>query len=83
LEIRVSPTGLYRICRDVWTELTDYHRSVLELLVLATTLLEHFEFSLPPQSEKTRIYRKPSAIMSPMTEGQAGAWMGLAIKALK
>jgi len=62
---------------------TNYHRSVLELLVLATTLLEHFEFSLPPQSEKTRIYRKPSAIMSPMTEGQAGAWMGLAIKALK
>jgi len=57
--------------------------SVLELAVLATTLLENFEFSLPPQTEKTRIYRKPSLIMYPMTENQPGSWMGLVVKALK
>ena len=57
--------------------------SILELLTLITTLLENFEFSIPSQDEKTRIYRKPSAIMSPMTENQPGAWMGLAVKALK
>jgi len=56
---------------------------VIEMSVIATTLLENFEFSLPPQNKKTRIYRKPSAIMSPMTDGQPGAWMGLVIKALK
>jgi hypothetical protein len=61
------------------------HFRVFELLILIMTLLENFEFSIPPQhdSEKTRIYRKPSAIMYPMTENHSGAWMGLAIKALK
>jgi hypothetical protein len=57
--------------------------SVLELLILIMTLLENFEFSIPPQHEKTRIYRKPSAIMYPMIENKPGAWMGLAVKALK
>jgi hypothetical protein len=47
------------------------------------TLLENFEFSIPPQYEKTRIYRKPSLIMNPMIENQPGAWMGLTVKALK
>jgi hypothetical protein len=57
--------------------------SILELLVLVTTLLENFEFSLPPQTEKTRIYRKPSALMLPMRETEPGTWMGLVVKALK
>jgi hypothetical protein len=57
--------------------------SVLELLVFIMTLLENFEFSIPPQYEKTRIYRKPSLIMNPMIENQPGAWMGLTVKALK
>jgi hypothetical protein len=47
------------------------------------SLLENFEFSVPTQDEKTRIYRKPSVIMSPMVEDRPGAWMGLAVKALK
>jgi hypothetical protein len=57
--------------------------STLELLSFITTLLENFEFSIPSQDEKTRIHRKPSNIMYPMVENQPGAWMGLAVKALK
>ncbi|KAI0263473.1 cytochrome P450 [Gloeopeniophorella convolvens] len=56
--------------------------SVLEMQLIAVMLLEHFEFSIPPPSEKTRIYRKPSGLMMPMVEGEAGVWMGLIIKAL-
>lgn len=63
--IRLIPTMLYR---------------VLEMQLIAVTLIEKFEFSLPPQSEKTRIYRKPVGLMLPMTEGEAGAWMGLVVK---
>ena len=50
--------------------------------VIAVALLENFEFSLPPQNEKTRIYRKPSGLMIPMAEGELGAWMGLVIKSV-
>ena len=52
----------------------------MQVVILA--LLENFEFSLPPQNEKTKIFRKPSQIMAPMVEGEKGAWMGLLIKAL-
>ncbi|KAF8259596.1 cytochrome P450 [Lactarius quietus] len=52
--------------------------AVLEMQVIILTLLENFEFSLPPQNEKTRIYRKPSHIMLPVA--QEGVWMGLHIK---
>ncbi|KAI0306242.1 cytochrome P450 [Multifurca ochricompacta] len=54
--------------------------SVLEMQILITTLLENFEFSLPPQNEKTKIYRKPSHVMMPMADGEKGAWMGLRVK---
>ncbi|KAI9446040.1 cytochrome P450 [Lactarius indigo] len=57
--------------------------AVLEMLVITMTLLENFAFSLPPQSEKTRIYRKPGGVMIPMVEGEQGGWMGLIVKALK
>ena len=53
----------------------------MQVMILA--LLENFEFSLPPQNEKTKIYRKPSQFMLPMAEGQKGVWMGLLIKPLK
>jgi len=48
--------------------------------VIATALIENFEFSLPPQNEKTRIYRKPGGITIPMAEGGHGLWMGLIVK---
>jgi hypothetical protein len=48
--------------------------------VIAAALIENFEFSLPPQNEKTRIYRKPSGLMMPMAEAGQGAWMGLIVK---
>jgi hypothetical protein len=55
---------------------------VLEMQIIILALLENFEFSLPPQNEKTKIYRKPSQIMLPMAEGEKGVWMGLLIKPL-
>ncbi|KAH9074981.1 cytochrome P450 [Lactarius deliciosus] len=59
--------------------------AVFEMLVIVTTLLKHFEFSLPPEreGEKTpRICRKPTVLMMPMAEGQVGPWMGLVVKPL-
>lgn len=53
---------------------------VLEIQAIATTLIENFEFSLPPQNEKTRIYRKPSGLMIPMASPELGVWMGLIVK---
>jgi len=49
---------------------------------IATTLIENFEFSLPPQNEKTRIYRKPSGLMVPMAAPELGVWMGLIVKSI-
>jgi len=56
--------------------------AVIEMQIILVTLLEKFEFSLPPQNEKTRIYRKPSSLMSPMAKGSPGGWMGLVIKSV-
>ncbi|KAH9173542.1 cytochrome P450 [Lactarius sanguifluus] len=56
--------------------------AVLEMQIIILALLENFEFSLPPQNEKTKIYRRPSHVMLPMREGQKGTWMGLHIKPL-
>ena len=55
---------------------------VLEMQIIILALLENFEFSFPPQNEKTKIYRKPTQTMLPMAEGENGAWMGLLIKTL-
>jgi hypothetical protein len=47
---------------------------------IATMLIENFEFSLPPQNEKTRIHRKPGSLMVPMADPELGIWMGLIVK---
>jgi hypothetical protein len=65
------------------TSLTVILPRVIEMQTIAVALLENFEFSLPPQNEKTRIYRKPSRLMAPMVEGNPGAWMGLVIKSVE
>ncbi|KAF8266042.1 cytochrome P450 [Lactarius quietus] len=57
--------------------------AVFEMQVIILALLENFEFSLPPQNEKTKIYRKPCFLMMPMAKGEKGAWMGLLIKRVK
>ncbi|KAI9446009.1 cytochrome P450 [Lactarius indigo] len=57
--------------------------AVLEMQTIIVTLLENFEFSLPPQTEETRIYRKPAGLMKPMVEGRKGGWMGLMVKSLE
>ncbi|KAH8995444.1 cytochrome P450 [Lactarius akahatsu] len=56
--------------------------AVLEMQIIILALLDNFEFSLPPQNEKTKIYRRPSHVMLPMREGKEGTWMGLHIKPL-
>ena len=50
--------------------------------VIAVALIESFEFSLPPQNDQTRIYRKPTGLMVPMAEAGQGAWMGLVVKSV-
>ncbi|KAH9066231.1 cytochrome P450 [Lactarius vividus] len=57
--------------------------AVLEMQTIIVTLLENFEFSLPPQTEKTRIYRKRFGLMAPVVKGRTGAWMGLVVKSLE
>jgi len=56
--------------------------AVIEMQAIAATLIEKFEFELPPQTEKTRIIRKPTGLMVPMAEGYLGVWMGLRVKSL-
>jgi hypothetical protein len=55
---------------------------VLEMQIIILGLLENFEFSLPPQNEKTKIRRRPCQIMLPQVEGGKGVWMGLHIKSV-
>lgn len=56
--------------------------SIIEMLAIAATLLENFEFSLPPQTSETRITRKPLVLMVPMTESRMYPWMGLKVRCL-
>ncbi|KAI0306243.1 hypothetical protein B0F90DRAFT_1923113 [Multifurca ochricompacta] len=63
----------------MFTIVGNVHR-VLETQILITTFLKSFEFSLPPQNEKTKIHRKLSLVMMLMADGENGAWMGLLIK---
>ncbi len=56
--------------------------STIEMLAIAATLLENFEFSLPPQSSETRITRKPLVLMVPMVESRMYPWMGLKVRCL-
>ena len=53
---------------------------VLEMQIIILALLENFEFSLPPQNEKTKIYRRPCQMMLPQAKGAKGVWMGLLVK---
>ena len=79
--IRVS--SFCRHClQTISLTLAPLHR-VLEMQIIIISLVENFELSLPPQTEKTRIYRKPIALMLPMAEGRRGSWMGLAVKSLE
>ncbi|KAI0263457.1 cytochrome P450 [Gloeopeniophorella convolvens] len=54
--------------------------AVIEVQVVAYTLLENFEFSLPSEGEKQRIQRKPSLFMVPMREGANEVGMDLVVK---
>ncbi|KZV76320.1 cytochrome P450 [Peniophora sp. CONT] len=54
--------------------------SVIELQAIAATLIESFEFALPPQTKDNIIQRKPSGIMAPATEAHPNGWLGLKVK---
>ncbi|VDC00881.1 unnamed protein product [Peniophora sp. CBMAI 1063] len=54
--------------------------SVIEMQAIAATLIENFEFGLPPQTKENIIHRKPTGVMAPMTEGGTSIWMGLKVK---
>jgi len=49
---------------------------------ILANLLENFEFSLPPESDRKKIYRKPTTFMMPMTDDFPGAYMGLKVKSV-
>lgn len=54
--------------------------AVIEMQTIAATLLENFEFELPPQTAGNVIKRRPTAVMAPMADGHPGIWMGLRVK---
>ncbi|VDB99464.1 unnamed protein product [Peniophora sp. CBMAI 1063] len=54
--------------------------AVIEMQAIAATLIENFEFALPPQTKENVVRRKPTGIMAPMADGHPGAWMGLKVK---
>jgi cytochrome P450 len=54
--------------------------AVLEMQIIILALLENFELTPPPQTEKTKVHRRPTQIMLPMADGQKGVWMGLLVK---
>ncbi|KAI0253590.1 cytochrome P450 [Lactifluus subvellereus] len=56
--------------------------AIIEMQAIAATLLENFEFSLPPQTQETCITRRPLVLMVPMVEGQMYPWMGLKVRCL-
>ncbi|KAF8274825.1 cytochrome P450 [Lactarius quietus] len=57
-----------------------YANLIIEMQVIAATLLENFEFSLPPQTAETYITRKPLVLMVPMVKGLQYPWMGLKVR---
>jgi hypothetical protein len=64
----------------LYISVTETFHRVLQMQIMIITLLENFEFALPPQDERTKIHRKPTAVMMPMAKGHKGAWMGLLVK---
>ncbi|KZV76310.1 cytochrome P450 [Peniophora sp. CONT] len=54
--------------------------AVIEAQAIAATLIESFEFALPPQTKENIVHRKPTVIMAPTTESHPGGWLGLKVK---
>ncbi|KAI0319080.1 cytochrome P450 [Amylostereum chailletii] len=57
--------------------------AVIEMQAIAATLIENFEFALPPDYEKNKIKRMPTGVMAPMVDGNPNIWMGLKVKVLQ
>ena len=45
---------------------------MIEMQAIAATLIENFEFALPPQIKENIVRRKPTGIMAPMADGHPG-----------
>ncbi|KZV64469.1 cytochrome P450 [Peniophora sp. CONT] len=54
--------------------------AILEMQAIAATLVEKFEFALPPQVKENAVKRMPTLLMVPMAEGHPGIWMGLKVR---
>jgi hypothetical protein len=70
----------YVTCHPICTASLILSVSIIEMQAIAATLLENFDFSLPPQTAKTFITRKPLVLMVPMVEGNEYPWMGLKVR---
>ncbi|VDB83332.1 unnamed protein product [Peniophora sp. CBMAI 1063] len=56
--------------------------AIIEMQAIAATLIEKFDFALPPQTKENKIRRMPAVLMAPMAEGHQGVWMGLKVKSV-
>ena len=54
--------------------------SIIEMQLIAATLIDNFEFSLPAQTAQTYITRKPLVLMVPMMEDLQFLYMGLKVR---
>ena len=54
--------------------------SVIELQAILASVLEKFEFAMPPDADKHPVCRKPTLVMTPIVEGHRGTWLGLTVK---
>ena len=54
--------------------------SVIELQAILASVLEKFEFAMPPDADKHPVCRKPTLVMTPIVDGHRGTWLGLTIK---
>ncbi|VDC03589.1 unnamed protein product [Peniophora sp. CBMAI 1063] len=71
----MTPVGLYaNLLNFCW------RFAVIEMQAIAATLIESYEFALPPQTKDNTIKRMPTVIMAPATEAHPTGWLGLKVK---
>lgn len=54
--------------------------AVIELQAILASVLEKFEFAMPPDADKHPVCRKPTLVMTPIVDGHRGTWLGLSVK---
>ncbi|VDB83977.1 unnamed protein product [Peniophora sp. CBMAI 1063] len=54
--------------------------AIIEIQAIAATLIENYEFALPPQTKENAVRRMPTVIMAPATDAHPEGWLGLKVK---